>query len=217
LGDVVIEAKGKNVVLFQASKGRIANLTLRQVGGEEAWSGVDIVQGRLHLEACDITSQIGSCVTIHEGADPRLLRNRIHDAKQSGVFVFNKGQGTLEDNEIFGNALPGVAIRTGGNPTLRRNRIHDGKQSGVLVNDNGQGTLEDNEIFGNANAGVVIKTGGNPTLRNNRISKNEYEGIWVYEGGGGLFENNDLRGNKRGAWDISPDCQDNVEREQNQE
>ena len=70
LGEVVIEAKGRDVaLLFQASDGsdresQIANLTLRQGGGEGIWLGVDIAQGRLHLEGCDITSQSIACVGI---------------------------------------------------------------------------------------------------------------------------------------------------------
>jgi parallel beta-helix repeat protein len=217
LRDVVIEAKDKNIVLFRTTMGRIANLTLRETGGSGIWYGVDIAQGRLLLEGCDITSQRGACVSIHDGADPRLLRNRIHNGERGGVYVYDNGQGTLEDNEIFGNARVGVRIRTGGNPTLRRNRIHDGEQGGVYVYDNGQGTLEDNEIFGNALAGVEITTGANPTLRRNRISKNEYQGITVHEGVSGVFEGNDLRGNKKGAWYISSDCQDKVKRERNLE
>ena len=93
-----------------------------------------------------------ACVVIRDGADPRLRRNRIHDSKKGGVLVFDSGLGTLEDNDITGNALSGVAIRTGGNPAVRGNRIHDDKQSGVYV-DKGQGKLEDNDITGNALSG----------------------------------------------------------------
>jgi len=68
LSDVVIEASGQNVVVFKATMGRIVNLTLRQTG-EGKWHGVDIVQGRLELEGCDITSQSLACVAIHGGAE----------------------------------------------------------------------------------------------------------------------------------------------------
>ncbi|MEM6448209.1 MAG: right-handed parallel beta-helix repeat-containing protein, partial [Cyanobacteria bacterium P01_D01_bin.123] len=121
-GDVTIEAFGKDTILFQANMGRIANLTLRQSGGGK-WFCVDITQGRLDLEDCDITSQSLACVSICNGADPRLRRNRIHDGKQYGVYVHENGQGTLEDNDIFANAYTGVEIKTGGNPTLRNNCI----------------------------------------------------------------------------------------------
>jgi len=193
LDDVVVQAVGMGALLFKTTMGKVANLTLRQMGGGD-WYGVAIAQGRLELEDCDIASQSLSCVAIHSGADPRLRRNRIHKGKRSGVLVYENGQGVLEDNDIFGNAYSGVAITTGGNPTLRRNRIHDGKQ-GVLVGDNGQGVLDDNDIFGNAYSGVAIKQGGNPTLRRNRIHDGKQSGVFVYENGQGVLEDNDIFGN----------------------
>ena len=193
-GEVVIEATGKQSVLFKATMGRITNLTLRQAGGGN-WASVDIAQGRLDLDGCDITGQGFTCVAIRGGADPRLRRNRIHDGKHAGVFVFENGLGTFEDNDIFGNALAGVCISQGGNPTLRRNRIHDGLQGGVMAWENGQGTLEDNDIFGNALAGMEIKTGGNLTLRGNRIHDGKQVGVMVWENGQGTLEDNDIFGN----------------------
>jgi parallel beta-helix repeat protein len=195
-GEVVVQGAGEDVILFTTTMGRVVNLTLRQMGGGN-WYGVNIAQGRLDLEECDITSRSLACVAIHGGADPRLRRNRIHDGKQSGVIVYEDGQGTLEDNDVFSNALAGVAIKTGSNPTLRRNRIHDNMQGGVHVYDDGQGTLEDNDIFGNALAGVAIKTGGNPTLRRNRIHDGKQGGVFVYEDGQGTLEDNDIFGNAR--------------------
>jgi F-box protein 11 len=213
-GDVVVQTVGKNVLLFKTTMGRVTNLTLRQMGGEN-WYGVDIAQGRLELEDCDITSQSLACVAIHGGADPRLRRNRIHDGKHFGVFVYDNGQGVLEDNDIFGNALAGVAITTGGSPTLRRNRIRDSKQ-GVLVGDNGQGVLEDNDIFGNAYSGVEI-IGCNPTLRRKRINKSGRWAVRIYKGGGGTIEDNDLRDNAKGAWNVSSDSEPNLRRARNKE
>ncbi len=217
VADIEIQARGTPAVQFKATIGRIANLTLRQAGGEGKWYGVDITQGRLDLEGCDITSQSLACVAIHGGADPRLRRNTIHDGEQVGVYVYDQGLGTLEDNDITANTYAGVEIKTGGNPTLRRNTIHHGKTTGVLVLDEGLGILEDNDITANAGAGVEIKTGGNPTLRRNRINHNEYQAVWVYQRGQGVVEDNDLTGNKRGAWLIAADSQANVTRARNRE
>jgi parallel beta-helix repeat protein len=201
-GEVVIEATGNNTVSFQANIGRIVNLSFRQTGGGK-WFCIDIAQGRLDLEDCDITSQSLSCVAIHGGADPRLRRNRIHNSKQSGVFVFENGLGILEDNDIFANVLPGVSITTNGNPALRRNRIHDGEQSGVIVYENGLGILEDNDIFANALSGVCIKTNGNPALRRNRIHDGKKTGIYVYQNGMGVIEDNDIFANAASGVAIS--------------
>ena len=195
LGDVVIEATGNHAVLFKASMGRLANLTLRQAGGGMFYC-VDITQGRLELEGCDITSQSLACVAIHGGADPRLRRNRIHDGKSGGgVYVYTSGQGTLEDNDIFANAFAGVEIKEESNPILRRNRIHDGRQTGIMVGGKSQGILEDNDIFANALSGVEIKEDSNPILRRNRIHDGKSSGIFVHTNGQGTVEENDIFAN----------------------
>jgi hypothetical protein len=54
VADIVIRARAADALLFRASMGRVANLTLQQVGGGGKWYGVDITQGRLDLEGCDI-------------------------------------------------------------------------------------------------------------------------------------------------------------------
>jgi F-box protein 11 len=196
VSDIEIRARGAHTVLFKATMGRIANLTLRQAGGEGTWFGVDITQGRLDLEGCDISSQNSACVAIHDRADPLLRRNQIHDGQQTGVLVYDDGQGTLEDNEITGNRYAGVEIKTGGDPTLRRNQIHDGQQTGVLVHSDGRGTLEDNEITGNKYAGVETGTGGDPTLRRNQIHDGQQGGVFVHSDGRGTLEDNEITCNK---------------------
>lgn len=216
VAEVVVEATGKSAITFRANMGRVVNLTLRQVGGGECY-GVDIEQGRLELEGCDISSRSFACVGIHGGADPRLRRNSIHSGSKGGVFVYEGSQGTLEDNEIFENALAGVEIRSGANPTLRRNRIHHGKQGGVMAHENGQGILEDNEIFQNAFTGVEIKSGASPTLRRNRVFKNHWQAVWIHDAGGGVIEDNDLRDNTRGPSIITDDSKPRVKWERNQE
>jgi len=191
--DIVVEAEGAFVVDFQTTFGRVANLTLRQLGGE--FNAVDIAQGRLELEDCDVSSRGLACVGLHDGADPRIRRNRVHAGAHAGVMAYRNGLGVIEDNEVFGNALAGVAIQTGANPTVRKNRIHDGKQGGVHVYENGLGVIEDNDIFGNALAGVTIKTGANPTVCKNRIHDGKQGGVYVYENGLGVIEDNDIFGN----------------------
>ena len=215
-GDVVIEATGIDVIRCATTMARVSNLTLRQLGGGQ-WYGVDIGRGRLELEGCDISSQSLACVAIHGGAYGLLRRNRIHDGKQGGVYVYDNGQGLLEDNDIFDNAVPGVEIRTRGSLTVRRNRIHDSQSSGVIVCETGQGLLEDNDIFANAYSGVEIKTGGSLAVRRNRITKNTQVAVYVYEGGGGVFEGNDLRDNIGGVWYITEDSKAKVTRKDNQE
>ena len=204
VSDIEIRARDAAVLVFRASIGRVANLTLRQAAGRGDCFGVDITQGRLDLEGCDISSQGRACIAIHGGADPRVRRNQIHDSGNgSGVFVYDSGQGTLEDNDITGNAFAGVGIKTGGNPNVRGNQIHDNKQGGVLVQKNGLGTLEDNDIAGNGYSGVEIKTGSNPTVRGNQIHANKENGIYVYDDGLGTLKDNDIAGNGHSGVEVT--------------
>ena len=195
-GEVEIQAAGIDVILFQTTMGRIGNLTLRQMGGGQ-WFCVNVAQGRLDLEDCDISSQSLTCVAIHGGADPRLRRNRIHDSKEGGVVVYENAQGTLEDNEIFNNVLAGVEIKEGADPTLRHNRIHENTGGGVYVHEGGQGTLEDNDIFSDTLSEVAITTTGNPTVRRNRIyDSKQGSGVYVDHDGQGTIEDNEIFGNR---------------------
>ena len=216
LEDIVVQAMGANAILFKTTMGRLANMTLRQLEGGD-WFCVNAVQGRLFLEDCDIASQSLACVAISGGADPRLLRNRIHDSRQSGVIVYDNGLGTLEDNDIYCNGLSGVEVKTGSSPTLNSNRIFQNNEAGVYVYDDGGGILENNEIYHNGRSGMRIGNSGRPVLRRNRITKNGIVAIWSQLKGGGDIEDNDLRGNAYGAWRVSAESDAHLKRSGNLE
>ncbi len=213
LADIEIRAHSADAILFKANIGRVANLTLRQAGGDGSWHGVDIVQGRLELEGCDIASDSLASLGIRNGADPRVRRCTVH----RGIDVYANGLGTLEDNNITADDGSGVEIRNGSSPTLRRNNIHNCKESGVSIYEAGRGTLEDNDITANLDYGVEIGDQSNAALRHNRINGNGREGIIIEDSGGGVIEDNDLTGNKLGAWNIAAAAEDNVTRARNQE
>lgn len=101
--------------------------------------------------------------------------------------IYNGGQGILEDNEIFDNAMAGVWIKTDSNPILRRNKIHDGHEGGVCIFNNGKGVLEENDIFRNSLTGVLISTSSYPVLRRNRIFDGGAAGIEITNGAGTLI------------------------------
>lgn len=147
LRDIVIRAASKSALSFKTVMGRVSNLTLQQAGGDECC--VDISQGRLELDGCDITGHVLACVAIHSGADPRLRKNRIHDGKAEGISIYDNGLGILEENDIHSNSGSGVAISSGGSPTLRKNRICKNGGEAIRVFEGGQGTIEENDLRDN--------------------------------------------------------------------
>lgn len=161
--DIVIRAAGKSVLLFKTTMGRVFNLTLQQLAAKKCCC-VDISQGRLELEGCDIFSQSLGGVDIHGGADPRLRRNRIHECKAEGISFYDNGLGILEENEISSNAGSGVIIIDGG-PTLRRNRINNNSGVAIKVLERGRGTIEENDLRDNLNGPWSIEKDSETNLK----------------------------------------------------
>jgi len=176
--DVIIEAADQHVILFRTTTGRVANVTIRQLGGDGSHA-VNITQGRLEVENCDVSSRGSAAVAIHGDAAPRLYNNRIHSSVRGGITIYENGQGTLESNNIVANEAFGVEIKESANPLLRSNRIHGNKKGGVIISENAIGTLEDNEISSNQPIGIAISAEAAPILRRNRIH-NHKEGAGIF-------------------------------------
>jgi parallel beta-helix repeat protein len=208
--EIILEYSDGNCILMQTNYAKVKGLTIcGQAGlkGKE-YFGVNIPQGCLVLEDCDITSDSLACIGIHGlTAKPRISRCKIHDSKQNGIFVYERGQGIVEDCDIFANTLAGVEIKEEANPTIRRCKIRDGKQSGILIHTKGQGIVEDCDIFANTNSGVVIREEGNPIIQKCRINRNQFRAIYSHDNGRGTVENCDLTDNKGGAFNIDPTSQ----------
>jgi parallel beta-helix repeat protein len=207
--EIVVEASDADCILMQSDQAIVRGLTLHgragTTGGE--FYCVDIPQGRLVLEDCDITSDSLSCVGIHGSTSTPIIRRcKIHDGQAGGVFVYTKGKGVIESCDIYGNKLAGIEIREEGNLTVRGCKIHDGQQGGISVHTKGKGMIEGCDIYGNKNDGVAIREKGNPTVRDCKINRNEYHGVRVYRGGAGRIENCDLTGNKKGPKYIEARC-----------
>lgn len=198
--DIVIESQNSDCILMKADTATVSGLTLRCASGKnnKKFYGVDIPQGQLTLENCDITSDSLACVAIHGSTANPIIRNcEIHDGKSSGVFVYDNAQGTIEDSHFYSTTLSGVTIQEGGNPTVQRCRIRDG---GILIDQDGKGTINSCEILNTTlGAGIEIRKNGNPLIENCEIRDGKGGGILVDKNGQGIIKkcnifNNTLSG-----------------------
>ena len=197
--DIVIEASDVNVIAWTARIGRIENITLRQLGGDDVKAGISVTAGVLDVVGCDVTSAAGSAVWVVGPGRLNVRGSRLHQCKHTGAFVHTNGRGTFEDNDITGNRGVGIQVDESGDPTVRANRITSNGGSAVFVLENGRGTFEDNDITGNGLSGklpgIEVRRGGDPTVRANRITSNVGSAVLVDENGRGTFEDNDITGN----------------------
>ncbi len=129
--DIVVESKNADCIIMKTDHALVRGLSLHNRA--EGYYAVDIPQGQLTLEYCDITSDTLACIGIHGSkAEGIISYCQIHDSKEGGgVFVYKNGTGQIENCDIFGNALSGIQISEGGNPVVRYCQIHD-SQNGVF-------------------------------------------------------------------------------------
>src|SRR5262249_39811135 len=119
---IVLEGTRGDLIDFQADWGRIANLTLRQLGRGDQSTAIGIQGGLLQVEDCDITSG-NYGIYLYTNAVVQMQRCRVHDCGGVGVYLERWAEATLEENAITGNRSDAVVVWQGSKATLRRNRI----------------------------------------------------------------------------------------------
>ena len=131
--ETVIESSYAPCLSMKTDSAKVSGFSLRKAGEEDKhYPAVDICQGDLILEDCNITSKSSDCVTIWGAtANPIIRRCRIFDGKESGIWITENAKGIIEDCDIYNNTYSGIRIDNGSNPVIRECRIFDGKQSGI--------------------------------------------------------------------------------------
>ncbi len=183
--EIILASASESCIKMQTDQATVRGLTLRQeaVGhqGSEGFFAVDIGQGRLTLENCDITSDSLSCIAIHNPkANPLIRQCRIHGSADSGIYIFDTATGTVEECDIYDNQNVGVAITEGASPTIKSCSIRDGKNAGLVVWNRGAGFIEDCNIFSNAKANIGVSEEGHATFRHCRIYEGENSGVFIH-------------------------------------
>jgi parallel beta-helix repeat protein len=118
------------------------------------------------IEECDIFNDSDSGNSADEegiwvgyGGNLIVRRSTIHEAN-IGILVFNDGQATIEDCDIYGNGYAGIEVY-GPKPILiRRCKIRDGRMVGLRVYYDAHVTLEQCDIYGNAGGNIDWGAGG---------------------------------------------------------
>ena len=73
--EIIVRGAGASCIHMRTDEARVAGLTLRgDAGGAEGSFAVDITQGRLVLEDCDVSSPTLSCVGVRGASSAPLIR-----------------------------------------------------------------------------------------------------------------------------------------------
>jgi len=200
---IVVEGREAPCFILDHATVRLANLTIEGGGpyANELSAAVLIKGGAPTLERLELRESHG--IVVRDQAMPTIRGNIIRDGQGSGVSIGEGAGGTIEDNEIYGNAGGIMIADPGTSPTVRGNLISGGS-FGVVVLTSAGGTIEDNQIYGNAHAGIMIADPGtSPTVRGNIIRDGQGSGVSIGEGAGGTIEDNEIYGNTSSGISIS--------------
>lgn len=199
--NIIVESVNSSCVSMQTDRATIRGLTLNGVGKQngKAFFAVDIPQGELVLENCDITSDSLSCIAIHgANANPLIKNCLVHDGADSGFYIFDNARGRVEEADVYRNKNVGVAITGGANPTIKNCRIFEGASGGIVIWQNGAaGEIENCEIFGHRLANVAVSDFANPTFRSCKIFSGLDSGVFVHKNGYGKFEDCAVHDNRK--------------------
>ncbi len=190
--EIIIESKDSPCIRMETNKALVKGLTLRGKAGSNSnkYFTVDIPQGELNLQDCDITSESLSGIGIYGTNTNPLIQNcKIHHSAENGIHVTDRAGGTIEDCQIFNNSLAGLSVKEKGNPVVRRCQIYSHKQaSGIDIDRNGRGTIEDCQISDVAYSAITIANSSQPIIRRCQIHNSRQNGIFVYQNGQGIIE-----------------------------
>ncbi|KAH0795607.1 F-box only protein 10 [Histomonas meleagridis] len=126
---------------------------------------------------CNIKSEVGSGVIIHEGATPLIQSSQINGCKTSGIILQAGSKGVITGNKIINNKEFGFNARSAEKFVLNNNEIYNNK-GGVRVSQGSIGTLINNLIKDNDN-GVVVETNCRLNIRRCNICNNKQNGLCV--------------------------------------
>jgi F-box protein 11 len=204
---IIVRGTTSSPIVMRTDKALMRGLTLQGQGAKngKAFFAVDIPQGELILENCDITSDSLSGVAIHGvNANPFIKNCRVHDCSDSGFYIFDNARGRIENCDVFRNANVNVGITQGAAPAIKNCLIFEGKSGGIVVWGNGAaGTIEGCRIYGHRLANVGVRESANPTFRQCEIYEGQDTGVFIHETGYGTFEECDIYRNANAEVGIS--------------
>ncbi len=88
------------------------------------------------------TCGLRASVAVSALADPLVETNVIEASRGTGVFIFDRGKGTIRDNQFRECRLAAIEIRDeGSDPVVQDNRMSQCQDAGVVVHKQGRATI----------------------------------------------------------------------------
>ncbi|MFF3497928.1 right-handed parallel beta-helix repeat-containing protein [Streptomyces sp. NPDC003247] len=154
-GSVELAPRSGTAVTATAEAVKLTGLVIR--GGDGELPAVDVPDGQLELDDCEISAVAWTAVLARGGGALAMRDSRVTNAAGAGVVVTGEAESVVEDCRLEDLAASGVVIGERGNPLIRRCTVRDAAGNGVFVNGEGRGSIEDCDISATAKPGIALE------------------------------------------------------------
>jgi len=132
-----------------------------------------------------------------EGAQVKILNNRIFSNYGQGVLLVDSSSGYIEKNEIFQNYKANIAFggTKSADTVILNNLIYQSRSEGIFAIEAGFAWIKHNDIYDNSD-GIILFDSSNH-ISNNQIHENQRCGIICSGSSFPQIENNKIFGNNQ--------------------
>lgn len=174
----VIEGVTGPALTMRAAAATVRGFTLRLRADSTAGFAVEIPQGRLLLDDCEISGgATASVAVLGTGTNPYLTRCRIQKSLRDGVLVVSQASPTFTDCTLAQNTQAGARVAGGAQPVFQGCVFVKNQAQGVILNQSGGAAFSKCDFAENGTAGVRAEADAIATFRSCNFRSNQGNGI----------------------------------------
>ncbi len=121
-----------------------------------------------------------------------------HHYLDTGIYIYNSRNGTLENNEVRDNGDTGIRIYSSSNNLVNHNTLI-GNRLGMVLSGSGDNTIDHNTIS-NEDIGLRLMNSFHNEVENNTVTGNDDTGVELFMSNGNYFYKNIVSNNRDGFY-----------------
>ncbi|MFB9909053.1 right-handed parallel beta-helix repeat-containing protein [Allokutzneria oryzae] len=166
-GTVTLGSWQGSAVVSGAAGAKLDGLTIH--GGDGDLPAVDVHNGQLTLDGCEITTRGWTAVLARESGSVAMRECRVTNPGGAGVMSTSSSPGVVEDCVIEELKTSAIVLAERGNLVVRRSVLRNGDGNGVYATGHAVGRVEDCEIYAVGKPAVALADDSGPSLLRVRV------------------------------------------------
>ena len=144
---------------------------------------IAVWSGTVRIVQCELTSDGGGGLFVRGNRSrAEIVRSRVFQCAQDGIYYDNSATGLVEETEISANRRGGIFLHNGANVSISNSQIFN-NGSGISMQQGSQVTINDCRIENNgeSDSGISVRSRSNATISNSHVLNNSERGINIQE------------------------------------